>query len=57
MKFEKFRRSIVGFIELLELKKKKLSNETLLLQTYEYYKSMQGELTLDRIKDIIDKKN
>ena len=57
MKFEKFRRSIVGFIELLELKKKKLSNEALLLQTYEYYKSIQGELTLDRIKDIIDKKN
>ncbi|MDD6272847.1 MAG: phosphotransferase [bacterium] len=54
MKFEYYRKSIVGFIEAINLKNKKQSNDNLLQQTYEYYSKITRPLILDNIRNIIN---
>lgn len=54
MQFEYFRRSIVGFIEAINLKKKRMPNEVLLQQTYEFYTKLSNPLILENIRNIIN---
>ena len=54
MKFEYYRKSIVGFIEAINLKNKKQPNDNLLQQTYEYYSKITRPIILENIKNIIN---
>lgn len=54
LNFENYRKSIVGFIESINLKKKGSSNEMLLQETYKYYSKLPKPLPLDTIRMIIN---
>lgn len=55
MQLEYYRKTLVGFIEAIDLNNKKISNEELLKQTYKYYSKITPNISLDRVKMIINK--